>query len=99
MCGSNSCTSCHARRVLRTELPDLGTLSGRRIAALVGAAPVARDSGQKVGPRRIAGVRSALDMGCLSAVRYNPAVRAYYDRLRAAGKAIKVALVDRRTSG
>jgi len=84
-------------RVLLTELPELGTLSGRRIAALVGVAPMARDSGKKVGARRIAGgragVRSALYMGCLSAVRYNPAVRAYYDRLRAVGKAIKVAQV------
>lgn len=84
-------------RVLLTELPELGTLSGRRIAALVGVAPVARDSGKKAGARRIAGgragVRSALYMACLAAARYNPAVRAVYRRLRAAGKPIKVAQV------
>jgi transposase len=84
-------------RVLLTELPELGTLSGRRIAALVGVAPVARDSGKKAGARRIAGgragVRSALYMAGLAAARYNPAVRAVYTRLRAAGKAVKVAQV------
>jgi transposase len=84
-------------RVLLTELPELGALSGRRIAALVGVAPVAKDSGKRLGARRIAGgragVRSALYMACLSAVRYNPPVRAYYARLRAAGKAVKVAQV------
>jgi transposase len=58
---------------------------------------VAKDSGKRLGARRIvggrAGVRSALYMACLSAVRYNPPVRAYYARLRAAGKAVKVAQV------
>jgi transposase len=82
---------------LLTELPELGTLSGRRIAALAGVAPVARDSGRHSGARRIAGgrsgVRSALYMACLSAVRYNPVLRAFYRRLRAAGKRAKVALV------
>jgi transposase len=84
-------------RVLLTELPELGALSGRRIAALVGVAPVAKDSGKKAGARRIAGgragVRSALYMAALAAARYNPAVRAVYRRLRAAGKAVKVAQV------
>lgn len=84
-------------RVVLTELPELGTLSARRIAALVGVAPVARDSGRRRGERAIAGgragVRSALYMAILSAVRYNPAVRAFYTRLRAAGKAVKVAQV------
>jgi transposase len=73
------------------------TLSGRRIAALAGVAPVARDSGRWSGARRIAGgradVRSTLYMACLSAVRYNPVLRAFYTRLRAAGKAVKVAQV------
>jgi transposase len=84
-------------RTLLTELPELGTLSGRRIAALVGVAPVAQDSGRRAGARSIAGgragVRSALYMACLSAVRYNPALRGFYERLRAAGKAVKVAQV------
>ena len=82
---------------LLTELPELGALSGRRVAALAGVAPVARDSGRHSGARRIAGgragVRAALYMACLSAVRYNPALRAFYARLRAAGKAAKVAQV------
>jgi transposase len=84
-------------RTLLAELPELGALSGRRIAALAGVAPVARDSGRKAGARRIAGgragARAALYMACLSAVRYNPALRAVYRRLRAAGKAAKVAQV------
>jgi transposase len=84
-------------RTLLAELPELGSLSGRRIAALAGVAPVARDSGRHAGARRIAGgragVRAALDMACLSAVRHNPPLRAVYRRLRAAGKAVKVAQV------
>jgi transposase len=84
-------------RVLIAELPELGTLSGKRVAALVGVAPMARDSGRQRGKRHIAGgragVRSALYMACLSAVRFNPLLRAFYRRLRQAGKAGKVALV------
>jgi transposase len=84
-------------RVLVAEVPELGTLSGKRIAALVGVAPVARDSGRWSGVRSIAGgragVRSALYMAILSAARYNPVIRAFYARLRAAGKAAKVAQV------
>lgn len=84
-------------RVLLAELPELGTLTGKQIAALAGLAPVARDSGTRRGRRVIAGgratVRSALDMAALSAARYNPPLRAFRDRLRAAGKAAKVVLV------
>jgi transposase len=84
-------------RTLLSELPELGTLSRKRIAALAGVAPVARDSGRKSGTRSIAGgraaVRSGLYMAILSAVRYNPVLRAFYTRLRAAGKAVKVAQV------
>jgi transposase len=84
-------------RTLLSELPEIGTLSGRRIAALVGVAPVARDSGRKSGARSIAGgrsgVRSGLYMAILSAVRYNPVIRSFYRRLREAGKAVKVAQV------
>ena len=84
-------------RVLISELPELGSLSNKKIAALVGVAPVSRDSGRTSGTRAIAGgragVRSGLYMAILSAVRYNAPIRAFYQRLRAAGKAIKVAQV------
>jgi transposase len=84
-------------RALLSELPEPGTLSRKRIAALVGVAPMARDSGRKSGTRSIAGgrsgVRSGLYMAILSAVRYNPLIRGFYRRLREAGKAIKVAQV------
>ena len=84
-------------RTLLFELPELGALSGKRIAALVGVAPVARDSGRYSGVRAIAGgraaVRAALYQAVLSAARYNPPIRAFYERLRAAGKAVKVAQV------
>jgi transposase len=84
-------------RTLVAALPELGTLTGRQIGALVGLAPVARDSGQARGKRFIAGgragVRSVLYLAALSACRYNPAVRAFSDRLRQAGKATKVRLV------
>jgi transposase len=77
-------------------LSELGTLSGKQIAALVGVAPLAHESGRRAGPRRIWGgrapVRSALYMATLSAVRGNPAVRALYGRLLAANRPKKVAL-------
>ena len=79
---------------LVAELPELGTLTRRQIAALVGVAPLARDSGKLRGTRTCwggrANVRAALYMPTLAAVRYNP--RAFYDRLLEAGKAKKVVL-------
>ena len=79
------------------ELPELGTLSHKQIAKLVGVAPLARDSGTLRGKRMIwggrASVRTALFRAALSARRWNPGVRAFYDRLRAAGKPAKVALI------
>jgi transposase len=79
------------------DRPELGTPCGKRIAALVGVAPAAHDSGWPRGKRHIAGgragVRSALDMACLSAIRFNPVRRAFYRRLRQAGKTGQVALV------
>ena len=79
------------------ELPELGTLSHKQIAKLVGVAPLARDSGTLRGKRMIwggrASVRTALFQAALSARRWNPAVRVFYDRLRAAGKPAKVALI------
>jgi transposase len=84
-------------RTLLAELPELGTLSGKRVAALAGLAPFARDSGPRRGRRCVgggrAGVRCALYRASLSAARYNPPLRAFYRRLRAAGKLAKVALV------
>jgi transposase len=79
------------------ELPELGTLSHKQIAKLVGVAPLARDSGTLRGKRMIwggrASVRTALYQAALSARRWNPRVRLFYERLRAAGKPPKVALV------
>jgi transposase len=84
-------------RTLLAELPELGTLSRRQIAALAGLAPRNRDSGMYRGRRTIgggrAGVRSALYMASLSAARYNPVLRHFRDRLRAGGKLAKVVLV------
>jgi transposase len=82
---------------LLAELPELGSLSRRQIAALVGVAPLNRDSGTLRGRRHIwggrASVRAALYMGALVGTRWNPALRRFYARLRAAGKPAKVALV------
>lgn len=84
-------------RTLLAELPELGRLDRRAIAALVGVAPFNRDSGQWRGRRMIWGgrrsVRAALYMAALVASRYNPVMRAFYQRLRNAGKPAKVALV------
>ena len=82
---------------LLVELPELGTLNRKELAALVGVAPLNRDSGTLRGRRSIwggrAAVRSALYMGALVAARHNPVIRAFYARLRARGKPAKVALV------
>ena len=78
-------------------LPELGELTRREIAKLVGVAPMNRDSGQGQGKRRIRGgrapVRVALYMATLSAVRWDPLMKAHYQQLRARGKLGKVALV------
>jgi len=82
---------------LLADLPELGTLSRRKIAALVGVAPFAQDSGMATGKRRIwggrAAIRSTLYMASVAALKWNPRLRALYDRLLAAGKKPKVALV------
>lgn len=82
---------------LLSALPELGTLDRKKIAALVGVAPLNRDSGKMRGKRSIWGgrarVRSVLYMATLSAVRYNPAIKKVYERLLKAGKPKKVALV------
>ena len=78
-------------------LPELGTLDRRQIAALVGVAPFNRDSGTLRGRRAVWGgrsrVRGVLYMGSLTATRFNPVIRDFYQRLLAAGKTKKVALV------
>jgi transposase len=82
---------------LIAELPELGRLTRRQIAALVGIAPIARDSGQMRGRRRIQGgrpqLRRALYMATMVATRHNPVIRSHYQRLVAAGKLKKVALI------
>jgi transposase len=82
---------------LAALLPELGTLSRREIASLVGVAPLNCDSGQQRGRRTIWGgratVRAPLYMATLVATRCNPVIKAFYQRLRGAGKPPRVALV------
>ena len=82
---------------LLANLPELGTLNRREIAALVGVAPYNRDSGTRRGKRAVWGgrsrVRAVLYMGALVATRHNPAIRDFYQRLLASGKPKKLALV------
>ena len=82
---------------LLIELPELGVLNRRKIAALVGVAPLNRDSGTMRGKRTVWGgrakLRSVLYMAALVGVRRNPVMAAFYERLLKAGKAKKVALV------
>ena len=82
---------------LLAHLPELGTLDRKQIAALVGVAPYNRDRGTRRGKRAVwsgrSRVRAVLYMGALVASRHNPAIRDFYQRLLAAGKPKKVALV------
>jgi transposase len=91
--GIGKVTSC----TLIADLPELGHLDRRRIAALVGVAPFNRDSGTMRGRRLVSGgraqVRTVLYMATLVAIRRNPAIAAFYQRLRAGGRPGKVALV------
>jgi transposase len=86
-----------AHATLLSLLPELGTLSRRQIAKLVGVAPLNRDSGTLRGHRAIFGgrarVRTVLYMATLVAVRWQPEFKAFYQQLRARGKLAKVALV------
>ena len=81
---------------LIAHLPELGSLTHKQIAALVGVAPINRDSGKTHGKRPTragrSSIRSVLYMAALVASRHNPAIRAFYQRLRTAGKPPKVAL-------
>lgn len=81
---------------LLAMLPELGQLNRQQVAALIGVAPVNKDSGRKHGKRRVYGgradVRKVLYMAALAAKRYNPVIRAFYERLIQKGKEKKVAL-------
>ena len=82
---------------LTAALPELGKLGRRRIAKLVGVAPLANDSGPRTGKRRIWGgradVRAVVYMAALVAMKHNPAIKVFHSRLIAAGKPKKVAIV------
>jgi transposase len=82
---------------LRVVIPELGTLTRQQVAALVGVAPINRDSGRKIGRRYIRGgrdvARHALYMAALAATRWNAVIHARYVHLVAKGKKPKVALV------
>lgn len=82
---------------LLAQLPELGTLNRRQIGALVGIVPFNNDSGKFKGQRHVWGgravVRAVLYMATLAAIRCNPSIKAFYQRLRAAGKKPKVAIV------
>ncbi len=81
---------------LMANMPELGTLNRQKIAALAGLAPYNRDSGKKRGKRRIFGgrqsVRRVLYMAALSAIKHNPAIKPFYERLIKKGKPFKVAM-------
>jgi transposase len=83
-------------QTLLGQVPELGTLRHKQVAALVGLAPFNRDSGTWRGRRMVGGgrgaVRAVLYMGTLVATRFNPVIKAFYTRLLAAGKGKKVAL-------
>lgn len=82
---------------LLTELPELGHIEDKELSALVGVAPMNRDSGKMTGKRFIKGgrclVRKTLYMAALSSIRFNPDMKIFYQRLRAKGKVAKVALI------
>lgn len=82
---------------LAAGIPELGTLNRKKIAKLIGIAPLCRDSGTLRGKRTCWGgrptIRACLYMATLSAVRHHPSIKAFYKRLRAAGKLPKVAIV------
>ena len=86
-------TLCYS---LLADLPELGTLNNREISALVGVAPINRDSGRLRGKRRVQGgraaIRTVLYMATLSALQCNPVIRAFYRKLLARGKHRKVAI-------
>lgn len=84
-------------RTILGDLPQLGELSNKKISALVGVAPFNRDSGMMRGKRSIRGgkhtVRKVIYMATLTATRFNPTIKVFYERLLAAGKPRKVVMV------
>jgi transposase len=84
-------------RTLLTQLPELGKLNRRQVAALVGLAPFNNDSGKRRGARSIRGgraeVRSVLYMATVASLRFNPTIQSFFRRLVAAGKPKKVAII------
>lgn len=84
-------------RSLLVDLPELGQLTPKQIASLTGLAPFARDSGRKQGHRRVragrAAPRTALYLAAMNGARFNPVLKRFYQRLRAAGKPPKLAFV------
>jgi transposase len=93
---STPCVGPGVARALIVDLPELGSLSRREIASLVGLAPYSRDSGRKIGIRKIRGgrpgPRTALYLAAMNGARFNPVLKTLYLRLRAAGKPAKLAL-------
>ena len=91
------CVGPGVARALIVDLPELGALGRRQITSLVGLAPFAKDSGKKTGYRRIragrAAPRSALYLAAMNGARFNPVLKEMYQRLIAAGKPPKVALI------
>jgi len=90
--GVGPVTAC----TILAELPELGTLNRQKIAALVGVAPLNKDSGRKRGKRRVFGgrasVRRTLYMATLTATKFNPVIKSFYENLLRRGKEKKVAL-------
>jgi transposase len=95
LCSAKSIGSVTAA-ILLADLPELGQLDRKQIAALVGVAPMNQDSGRKRGYRKTKGgrpeVRNVLYMSALSAIRYNPLIKAQYEQLVKRGKHKKVAI-------
>jgi transposase len=88
---------CVTTQTLLAKCPELGTLDRREIAALIGVAPLAHDSGKHRGKRFVFGgradVRAVLYMATVSAIRCNASIKAFADRLKQAGKPTKVVIV------
>jgi transposase len=94
---SAPCVGPGVARALIVDLPELGALGRKQITSLVGLAPFAKDSGRKTGHRRIragrSGPRTALYLAAMNGARFNPVLKAMYERLTAAGKPPKVAFI------
>ncbi len=91
------CVGPGVARALLVDLPELGALGRKQISSLVGLAPFAKDSGRKIGQRRIragrSGPRTALYLAAMNGARFNPLLKAFYTRLIEAGKPPKLAFI------